>query len=231
MFTKKNSILNLFGDRLLFRIIGFSFSLAILFVAFSFTTFKTKKFRHRTSEYHPPTIETIVIDEDKPKEAEKPIPKSDQFKEVPDDFKSANNDLIKMFDNSSKIGDFDLPELQNKDFPDIDVILKDIDIPLEVVEAEFIGGNTELHNFIKKHLVYPKDALVYEMEGIVTVVFEVYANGSVKIIGTEGDKELSFVEEAKRVISMTDRHWIPAHKGKKTVKTICKIPISFELNQ
>jgi hypothetical protein len=231
MFTKKNSILNLFGDRLLFRIIGFSFSIAILFVAFSFTTFKSKKMRHRTAEYHPPIVETVVIDENKPMETEKPLPKSNQLEEVQDDYKASNNEVVKLLDNNKKTGEFTLPNGLDDFQKDIEGDLKvfDIDVPLE--DAQFIGGENELHNFIKKYLVYPEDALAYQLEGKVTVIFEVTTNGKVRIIGTEGDQELSFIEEAKRVILMTDKHWIPAQKGKKIVKTICKIPISFELHQ
>lgn len=231
MFTKKNSILDLFGDRLLFRILGFTFSIAILFVAFSFTTFKTHKTRHRTAEYHAPIVETIVIDENKPKEFEKPLPKSDQVEEVPDDYKDANNKLIKMIDHNTTSNNYGLPNLQGDVLPDIDGVLEDFDIDVPLEEAQYIGGEIALHNFIENNLIYPKDALAYELEGSVTVVFEVNANGKIKIIGTEGDTELSFVEEAKRVISLTNKHWIPAQKGKKIVKTICKIPISFELLQ
>ena len=53
--------------------------------------------------------------------------------------------------------------------------------------AEYIGGVTELYKFIGQTLVYPKDAMRDEIQGVVYVSFIIDTDGSVTVSYTHLD--------------------------------------------
>lgn len=77
---------------------------------------------------------------------------------------------------------------------------------------------------------YPKIAQMRQWEGIVTLEVRVLANGSageVKIVTSSGHEILdeSAVEQVKTW------HFIPAHRGDKTVEDWVRVPISFKFKR
>lgn len=94
--------------------------------------------------------------------------------------------------------------------------------------AEYIGGVTELYKFIGQTLVYPKDAMRDEIQGVVYVSFIIDTDGSVinpKIIKSV-EKKLD--DEALRIVNQMPK-WKPGKFEGELVKTEFALPVNFKL--
>lgn len=112
-----------------------------------------------------------------------------------------------------------------------DTIIDVIDC-IYIVEqiAEFPGGDTALRNFIKKNLVYPKEAQKLGQMGKVFVRFVILEDGSVdqeSVKVLRGEFEL-LNQEAIRVIKSMPK-WKPGKQSGKPVKNQFTLPIIFKL--
>lgn len=96
-------------------------------------------------------------------------------------------------------------------------------------EANFIGGYTELNNYIKKNMKYPSIAKDMGISGKVIVKFIVEKDGSISNVEVESGmtecKECN--EEAIRLLKNSPK-WKPAKNDGKSVRTIVRIPIKFD---
>lgn len=94
----------------------------------------------------------------------------------------------------------------------------------------FIGGESEMMDFIAKNVVYPKKAIANAIEGTVKVKFTVDQIGNVKDLQIVSKEKLGYgcEEEALRVIRIMPR-WNPGLQNGEPVNVYFHLPIKFRL--
>lgn len=96
--------------------------------------------------------------------------------------------------------------------------------------VRFKDGDTGLSYFLSETLMYPKNARSKDQTGIVIVQFIIKSDGSIKDVKASGQRTYPELEaEAIRVIKLTAGNWIPASACGKTISTVARIPITFEI--
>jgi TonB family protein len=90
------------------------------------------------------------------------------------------------------------------------------------------GRPSNIHKFIKSNLVYPDNAWLNNIEGVVQVSFVVTKDG--KIINSKIEKSVSaeLDMEALRLVDMLE-NWKPGKKDGAVVHTYVSIPIEFSI--
>jgi TonB family protein len=105
--------------------------------------------------------------------------------------------------------------------------------PLVVAEVmpNFKGGMTALSQFITNQIKYPPKALDKGISGKVLIDFVVDTAGKVSNISCpNADKQHpDLIDEAIRVVKLTNGQWIPASNNGKPVKAKMRLPIVFEI--
>ena len=96
-------------------------------------------------------------------------------------------------------------------------------------DAEFVGGYTEMMNFINSTVEYPADAIDDGMQGRVYLNFIVEKDGSITNISVEKGVCRSLDREAKRIVREFP-NWIPAEFEARKVRTRVRLPIVFVLD-
>ncbi len=97
-------------------------------------------------------------------------------------------------------------------------------------KAQFIGGEEAMKEFLHDNLVYPEAEKLYEISGETIVSFVVTIDGKVeevKVARSSGNAKLD--AEAVRVIRKTTGRFKAGKINGKSVRSVCKIPITFEL--
>lgn len=90
------------------------------------------------------------------------------------------------------------------------------------------GGKKALLAFISAHLQYPQDALEQQLEGIVSVAFDVTDNGEVESIKIIKGLSPSCNEEAIRLVKLLQFNKVSNHGIR--IKTGHKINIAFKIS-
>lgn len=227
MEVKKNPNVDISKDRSIYRAISFTFVFAITILMFSFTTFEKKKAQQKKTKGT--TIAETVVNTVQQKAVAPPPPAATTIIDLVEDNQEETNleDI-----------DFEVPEiptttinLNNNDGGG--EIEKEFFDPSEVEEqATWITGNEEdFYTMLSENLDYPDGPESEGIEDVIWVTFFIDKDGSVSGVKTDGKGDLELQAEAMRIIKLTSGKWKPALYKKKPVKTICKIPIQFELNQ
>ena len=95
------------------------------------------------------------------------------------------------------------------------------------IPAEFPGGANGWHQFLKQNLVYPETAIDENIQGTVTVLFTVCADGSLcDIEAISGPNELK--ENAVQVFKKSPK-WTPTRLNGRNIKDFKRQPIVFRL--
>jgi TonB family protein len=99
------------------------------------------------------------------------------------------------------------------------------------VMPNFKGGMTALSQFITNQIKYPPKALDKGISGKVLIDFVVDTAGKVSNISCpNADKQHpDLIDEAIRVVKLTNGQWIPASNNGKPVKAKMRLPIVFEI--
>lgn len=94
----------------------------------------------------------------------------------------------------------------------------------------FVGGESEMMNFIADHVVYPKKAIQNGIEGTVRIKFTVDSRGYIKDLEIINKDKLGYgcEEEALRVIRIMPR-WNPGLQNGTPVPVYFNLPIKFRL--
>jgi TonB family protein len=102
-------------------------------------------------------------------------------------------------------------------------------------KVQFIGGDKGLNKFIRKNIIYPKQAEKEREGGLVILSLTIDHQGkvhnpkiiksAVKSIPVTSRKDLQ--DEAIRVALLSDGNWIPAKAQDKAVASIYYLPIRF----
>jgi len=105
--------------------------------------------------------------------------------------------------------------------------------PLVVAEVmpNFKGGMSALSQFITNQIKYPPKALDKGISGKVLIDFVVDTAGKVSNISCpNADKQHpDLIDEAIRVVKLTNGQWTPASNNGKPVKAKMRLPIVFEI--
>lgn len=232
MESKKINVLDLNRDSILFRVLGLSFAACICLVSFSFTSFKTT---FTIDTPIPPIIDVIdipVVDIEKKKEQKpepnlenKNTPSSSSFQISPKDQGEAK---LKPDDHSDDLTQ--IPGYPGSDDPE-PIITTIVFEPGELIDipVNFRGGEEALQNMINENMIYPPDQARLGNEADLWIIFTVESDGSISKIKVEGSNEQDFIDEATRIIKLTEGHWIPAQYMKRNCRSTIKIPFEFIL--
>lgn len=106
----------------------------------------------------------------------------------------------------------------------------DDDRIFEVVEenAQFPGGDDECYKWLYDHIKYPAIAQEQGIQGRVFVRFVVNKDGSIVDVEVTRSPDPSLSKEAERVIKMMPK-WRPARQGNKPVRSRFNLPVMFKL--
>ena len=93
---------------------------------------------------------------------------------------------------------------------------------------EFPGGEDALLDYLKRNIVYPKNALDNHITGTVVVKFVIEKDGSLSKVAVLRDIGGGCGEEAKRIVNNMPR-WKPGLKNGKPVRVEFTIPVQFQI--
>ena len=91
------------------------------------------------------------------------------------------------------------------------------------------GGDSAWFRFLQKNLNYPVEAQNKEQQGTVMVGFIVDTTGKLSAVEAITKPAKSLVEEAIRIIKLSDGNWEPATQNGYKVRCYAKKPITFKL--
>ncbi|MDA3891165.1 MAG: energy transducer TonB [Salinivirgaceae bacterium] len=226
METKKSKKADAKSKRVLFFEIGMIASLAIVLVAFQWTT-KEKLMAMNLSNDLSIDIEDVWMpintEMDKPKE-EAPQPQP--------------VDVIEIVEDDENIDDIFIADAEGYMNIPIQIIAMD-DEPLDETEPEIFivvedmpvypGGDKALLADIMSRVVYPEIAKENGIQGRVFVQFIVDSKGKVANVKVVRAIDSSLDREAVRVIQSL-RGWTPGKQRGKAVCVSFTVPINFQLN-
>lgn len=106
----------------------------------------------------------------------------------------------------------------------------DDDRIFEVVEenAMFPGGDAACYEWLSKHIKYPPIAAEQGIQGRVFVQFVVNKDGSIVDVKVLRSPDPSLSREAERVVKEMPK-WKPARQGNKPVRSRFNLPVMFRL--
>jgi len=93
---------------------------------------------------------------------------------------------------------------------------------------EFPGGESVLMSFISKNIVYPRSAIMNELQGRVIIGFIVDKNGRISDVKVVKSVSPSLDKEAMRVVKMMPA-WTPGMRDGIPVKVAYNLPVKFVL--
>lgn len=232
MQAKKNPLISIQKEKPLFTLIGFICSFIIAFISFSFTVFE--------KPYEEPAIDIdhdsslIILPftiEEEPSTKAKPLATTlepnpfvpDPDPEGPTDPDTKTTEPTKGDGISFTDSVFAATNVEP-------IIEEPFEFDLLEIKPQFPGGIDALNNFLEANLKYPEGAMMYNIQGIVYVLFVIEKDGTVSNVKIKGAKlGYDLDEEALRVIKLLPK-FIPGSARKKPVRTQCMIPIEFEID-
>ena len=228
MEIKKSDKANLENKKLLFFEIGMIVALAIVWIAFEWTT--------RETNYDTLVDTTEMIEEEEiinvdpttppPPPAAPEIPVlSDKIDIVDDDIEV--EDMIINTEDDNTVG------VEVKDYVAQveEEVVEEEAIPFQLVEKapSFMGGGpNEFTKWVNQRLVYPEIAKENGVQGRVTLQFTVEKDGSVTNVKVLRGVDSSLDREAVRVVSSSPK-WPPGRQRDRAVKVTYTFPVIFQL--
>jgi TonB family protein len=97
------------------------------------------------------------------------------------------------------------------------------------IDPKFLDNNDKLQVFISENLVYPREAYLNEIQGVVIVRFSILEDGSVSNVHVKKSVNKYLDEAAMKVIKLTNGKWKPAIKFGEITSSKAAIPITFSL--
>lgn len=96
------------------------------------------------------------------------------------------------------------------------------------VEAQFPGGTMAMQKYISENINYPQASLEKNDQGRVYISFIVNTDGSLDSVTVVRGATKELNEEAVRLITNMPK-WIPGSEKGQTVRSRCRLPIVFTL--
>ena len=224
MEVKKTPKASLENKRALFIEIGLIVALAVVYIAFNWTS---KDVQVSTLEAENQVVqeeEIIPITQETPPpppEAPKIPVLSDQI-DIVDDEIEVDNDFLSLEDNDDmgvEIMDY-VENVQEE-------VVEEEAIPFQLVEEKpsFMGGDAnQFSAWVNKRLVYPEIAKENGVQGRVTLQFTVEKDGSVTKVKVLRGVDPSLDKEAVRVVSMSPK-WKPGKQRDRAVPVVSEVQI------
>ena len=228
MEVKKTPKASLENKRTLFIEIGLIVALAVVYIAFNWTS---KDVQVNTLEAENQVVqeeEIIPITQETPPpppEAPKIPVLSDQI-DIVDDEIEVDNDFLSLED-SDDMGVEIMDYVENVQ----EEVVEEEAIPLQLVEEKpsFMGGDAnQFSAWVNKRLVYPEIAKENGVQGRVTLQFTVEKDGSVTKVKVLRGVDPSLDKEAVRVVSMSPK-WKPGKQRDRAVPVTYTFPVYFQL--
>ena len=228
MEVKKTPKASLENKRTLFIEIGLIVALAVVYIAFNWTT---KDVQVSTLEAENQVVqeeEIIPITQETPPpppEAPKIPVLSDQI-DIVDDEIEVDNDFLSLED-SDDMGVEIMDYVENVQ----EEVVEEEAIPFQLVEEKpsFMGGDAnQFSAWVNKRLVYPEIAKENGVQGRVTLQFTVEKDGSVTKVKVLRGVDPSLDKEAVRVVSMSPK-WKPGKQRDRAVPVTYTFPVYFQL--
>lgn len=92
----------------------------------------------------------------------------------------------------------------------------------------FRGKPSDMHRFIRQNMVYPDDAWINGVEGVVQVSFIVTKDGTLMNANIDNSVHPLLDMEALRIIDLMST-WRPAMRGGQPVHSKVTVPVEFRL--
>lgn len=228
MEVKKTPKASLENKRALFIEIGLIVALAVVYIAFNWTS---KEAQVSTLEAENQVVqeeEIIPITQETPPpppEAPKIPVLSDQI-DIVDDEIEVDNDFLSLED-SDDMGVEIMDYVENVQ----EEVVEEEAIPFQLVEEKpsFMGGDAnQFSAWVNKRLVYPEIAKENGVQGRVTLQFTVEKDGSVTKVKVLRGVDPSLDKEAVRVVSMSPK-WKPGKQRDRAVPVTYTFPVYFQL--
>ena len=228
MEVKKTPKASLENKRALFIEIGLIVALAVVYIAFNWTS---KDVQVSTLEAENQVVqeeEIIPITQETPPpppEASKIPVLSDQI-DIVDDEIEVDNDFLSLED-SDDMGVEIMDYVENVQ----EEVVEEEAIPFQLVEEKpsFMGGDAnQFSAWVNKRLVYPEIAKENGVQGRVTLQFTVEKDGSVTKVKVLRGVDPSLDKEAVRVVSMSPK-WKPGKQRDRAVPVTYTFPVYFQL--
>lgn len=228
MEVKKTPKASLENKRALFIEIGLIVALAVVYIAFNWTS---KDVQVSTLEAENQVVqeeEIIPITQETPPpppEAPKIPVLSDQI-DIVDDEIEVDNDFLSLED-SEDMGVEIMDYVENVQ----EEVVEEEAIPFQLVEEKpsFMGGDAnQFSAWVNKRLVYPEIAKENGVQGRVTLQFTVEKDGSVTKVKVLRGVDPSLDKEAVRVVSMSPK-WKPGKQRDRAVPVTYTFPVYFQL--
>ena len=230
MEVKKSPKASLENKRLLLTEVGLVVALGIVYLAFNASSKDSKVAALEDTTQVLVEEEMIAIEnETPPPPPEAPnIPVlSDQIDIVDDDIKLEDDMFMNLEDDASlgvDIMDYKEAEVEEEE-------VEEEAIPFQLVEQKpsFNGGDAnEFSKWVNSRLVYPEIAKENGVQGRVTLMFTVEADGRVTNVRVARGVDESLDKEAVRVVSSSPR-WKPGRQRDRAVKVTYTFPVIFQL--
>ena len=228
MEVKKTPKASLENKRALFIEIGLIVALAVVYIAFNWTS---KEAQVSTLEAENQVVqeeEIIPITQETPPPPPE-VPKipvlSDQI-DIVDDEIEVDNDFLSLED-SDDMGVEIMDYVENVQ----EEVVEEEAIPFQLVEEKpsFMGGDAnQFSAWVNKRLVYPEIAKENGVQGRVTLQFTVEKDGSVTKVKVLRGVDPSLDKEAVRVVSMSPK-WKPGKQRDRAVPVTYTFPVYFQL--
>ena len=224
MEVKKTPKASLENKRALFIEIGLIVALAVVYIAFNWTS---KDVQVSTLEAENQVVqeeEIIPITQETPPpppEAPKIPVLSDQI-DIVDDEIEVDNDFLSLED-SDDMGVEIMDYVENVQ----EEVVEEEAIPFQLVEEKpsFMGGDAnQFSAWVNKRLVYPEIAKENGVQGRVTLQFTVEKDGSVTKVKVLRGVDPSLDKEAVRVVSMSPK-WKPGKQRDRAVPVTYTFPV------
>ncbi len=223
MEPKKNPNLDFSKDRMLLKVLGYSFVLMLCYLMFSFTVFEKKKQKMQAALV---TDDAEVIENTKHEKAPPPPPPPPTLTVVENTAVETQEFEANEFEEDEQQEEQEeKPKEQPKEEVEDNEIYENI-----ADKPTFKGGSEKLQEFLGENLVYPREAYDNEIEGVIMVFFVINKDGSVSDITTDGKGNKDLQREAMNVVKKTSGMWKPGTQREKPVRVKAKIPITFSLD-
>jgi protein TonB len=223
MEPKKNPNLDFSKDRMLLKVLGYSFVLMLCYLMFSFTVFEKKKQKMQAALV---SDDAEVIENTKHEKAPPPPPPPPTLTVVENTAVETQEFQANEFEEEEQQEEQqETPKEQPKEEVEDNEIYENI-----ADKPTFKGGSDKLQEFLGENLVYPREAYDNEIEGVIMVFFVINKDGSVSDITTDGKGNKDLQREAMNVVKKTSGMWKPGTQREKPVRVKAKIPITFTLD-
>lgn len=229
MEIKKTPKADLQNKKFLFGEIGLALVLAIVLVAFEWSSSEKTEVMDLVGQQQVIEEEFIPVTQEEqqtPPEMPKIPVLSDVIDIVDDDIEVADDLFVNMEDDASlgvEIMDYHTEVVEEEE--------EEAPIPFAFVEEKpkFQGGDANsFSKWVNSKLVYPEIAKENGVQGRVTLQFTVGTDGSVSNVTVLRGVDPSLDREAVRIVSSSPK-WTPGRQRERPVKVTYTFPVIFQL--